>query len=125
MVMDSQALEHLEVLEVRSLGGKVLSKGSLFDHMDNTRTDFGRRLLKRWISAPLTDIESINERLDAVEDLMTHAHAAERFHLKVAKLPDLEKQLSRIYTYSVQQCVKAIYFENVSLNKLKEFHQLL
>lgn len=40
-------------------------------------------------------------------------------------MPDLEKLLAKIYTYSIRHKVKAIYFENVSLQKLKEFRILL
>jgi len=38
-------------------------------------------------------------------------------------MPDLEKLVAKLYTYSIQHRVKAIYFENVSANKLKEFKQ--
>ena len=38
---------------------------------------------------------------------------------------DLEKMVAKLYTYSIKHKVKAIYFENVSLVKLKEFRQVL
>lgn len=41
------------------------------------------------------------------------------------KLPDLEKLLARIFTYSIKHHVDAIYFEDVSLTKMKEFKTLL
>lgn len=71
------------------------------------------------------NIEKINDRLDAVEDLMEHQYETDVFRSKIGKLPDLEKLLSKLYTYSVKHKVKAIYFENVSLNKLKEFRLIL
>lgn len=40
-------------------------------------------------------------------------------------LPDLEKLLARIFAYSVKHRIKAIYFEDVSLAKMKEFRDLL
>lgn len=40
-------------------------------------------------------------------------------------LPDLEKLLARIFAYSVKHRIKAIYFEDVSLTKMKEFRDLL
>ena len=43
----------------------------------------------------------------------------------MGKLPDLEKLLANIFTYSVKHRVKAIFFEDVSLIKLKEFRHLL
>lgn len=44
---------------------------------------------------------------------------------RLAKLPDLEKLLAKIFTYSIKHSVKAIYFEDVSLQKMKEFRTLL
>jgi hypothetical protein len=40
-------------------------------------------------------------------------------------VPDLEKLLARIFTYSIKHSVEAIYFEDVSLIKMREFRQLL
>jgi DNA mismatch repair ATPase MutS len=71
------------------------------------------------------NIQKINHRLDAVEDLMEHQYETDVFRSKISKLPDLEKLLAKLYTYSVKHKVKAIYFENVSLGKLKEFRQIL
>lgn len=124
MIMDSQALEHLQVLEVRT-PNSVTSNGSLFALIDDTRTPFGKRLLRKWICAPLTNIEAINSRLDCVEDLIAHSHEMEVFRTKLFKLKDLEKQLSKLYQYSINRNKKAIYFEDVSLRKLREFHDML
>ena len=64
MIMDSQALQHLEVFQT-PLG----DKGSLFQKIDRTKTKFGKRLFRRWIMQPLLDPIKINQRLDAVEDI--------------------------------------------------------
>jgi len=37
----------------------------------------------------------------------------------------LEKLLAKIFTYSIKHKVKAVYFEDVSLQKMREFRQLL
>ncbi len=71
------------------------------------------------------NIIKINDRLDAVEDLIKHQYETDVFRSKIGKLPDLERLLAKLYTYSVKHKVKAIYFENVSLNKLKEFRMVL
>lgn len=120
MVLDSQALEHLELL--KTSGGKV--EGSLFHYLDHCKTQFGKRLLRRWLLSPLLTPESINARLDAVDDLIAHTYETDVFRAKIGRLPDLEKLLAKLYTYSVKHKVKAIYFENVSLNKLREFRTL-
>ncbi len=71
------------------------------------------------------NIKKINDRLDAVEDLMEHQYETDVFRSKIGKLPDLERLLAKLYTYSVKHKVKAIYFENVSLMKLKDFRIIL
>ena len=124
MILDSQALEHLQILEIRTLHS-VTTKGSLIDLIDDTRTPFGKRLLKKWISAPLAKIDSIESRLDSIEDLINHPHEMEVLRTKLFKLNDMEKQLSKLYQYSFNRNKKAIYFEDVSLIKLREFHDML
>ena len=68
MVLDAQALCHLEIVE--SADGKL--KGSLLHFVDHCSTLFGKRKMKKWLLAPLYNEKKINERLDAVEDLMNH-----------------------------------------------------
>jgi hypothetical protein len=41
------------------------------------------------------------------------------------KLPDIERMLSRIYTYSAKSTVKAIYIDIAVINRLDEFYTLL
>ena len=78
MEIDSQAINHLELLEVQGMT-KIKKEGSLFHYLDHTRTAFGKRLLKKWIVTPLYDIPKINSRLDAVEDMMTYYDLTQRF----------------------------------------------
>jgi DNA mismatch repair protein MSH6 len=75
--------------------------------------------------APLMDIDRINDRLDSVQDIMNYSYEMDLVSVKLAKLPDMEKLLAKIFTYSIKHKVKAIYFEDVSLVKMKEFRQLL
>jgi DNA mismatch repair ATPase MutS len=49
---------------------------TLFDFIDHCKTSFGKRLLKKWLLQPLTDVAKIDSRLDSIEDLMTHPHDA-------------------------------------------------
>lgn len=49
--------------------GEAAVQGTLLKHLDHTRTPFGKRLMKKWVCAPLADIAAINERLDALEDI--------------------------------------------------------
>ncbi len=45
--------------------------------MDHTKTPFGGRLLRNWVAHPLTDRHRINERLDAVEEMVAAGSAVE------------------------------------------------
>lgn len=121
MVLDSQSLQHLEIIESAS-GTK---EGSLFHFVDHCKTAFGKRQLKRWLMAPLMNIAKIRERQDAVADLTQLQFETDCVRAKLGKLPDVEKLLAKVFTYSIKHRVKAIYFEDVSLNKMKEFRTLL
>ncbi len=46
--------------------------------MDHTKTPFGGRLLRNWVAHPLTDRHRINERLDAVEEMVAAGSAVEQ-----------------------------------------------
>ena len=61
LILDSQAIEHLELVEGRS---------SLLNFIDNCSTHFGKRMLKQWLLAPLTNVAKIQRRLDCVEELI-------------------------------------------------------
>jgi DNA mismatch repair ATPase MutS len=81
--------------------------------------------LKKWLLAPLVDIDQINERLDAIDDLNKHRDLLDQFRLNIGRMPDIELLMNKLFTYSVRQNVRAIYFENISFQKLKEFRFLL
>ena len=66
MILDAQALQHLEIIE--STEGKL--QGSLLNYVDLCSTLFGKREMKRWLFAPLFNKQKINDRLDAVTDLI-------------------------------------------------------
>ena len=63
MALDESTYTHLELLKTMR---RQSVKGSLFHILDKTVTPMGSRLLKRWISYPLLNIEKIRERLAAV-----------------------------------------------------------
>ena len=74
----------LEVLRNNDGGSE---KGSLLWLMDHTKTPFGGRLLRNWVAHPLTNRQRINERLDAVEEMVAAGSAVEQGskpHLKTA-----------------------------------------
>jgi DNA mismatch repair protein MutS len=93
MMLDAITLRNLEVME--SIRGG--SKGAtLFSCLNLTKTSMGSRLLSRNLSRPLTDIDAINNRLDAVEYLA--GHTAERLALRshLSRVADIERIAARI-----------------------------
>ncbi|ONM54914.1 mismatch binding protein Mus3 [Zea mays] len=63
MILDTAALENLELLENTRTGGL---SGTLYAQLNHCVTGFGKRLLKRWIAKPLYDRREILRRQSAV-----------------------------------------------------------
>jgi Mismatch repair ATPase (MutS family) len=56
----------------------------------------GGRLLRRRILQPLTDIRTIEERLDAVEALLKAPVLRRRLHSLLGRIGDLERVVARV-----------------------------
>jgi len=69
----------------------------VINYLDHTRSHCGKRLLKKWICSPLTDIAAIEDRLDALEDINNNIGMKERFTNGICKFPDIERLCSSIY----------------------------
>ena len=82
-------------------------------------------MLKRWTVSPLYDADQINKRLDAVEELALNKSLRVSIQKRLNGLTDVERILTKIYTYSVKQKVKAFWVDAQALNRLNEFYDLL
>ncbi|XP_059638111.1 DNA mismatch repair protein MSH7 [Cornus florida] len=91
--MDGQTFVNLEIFSNNADGGPA---GTLYKFLDNCMTSSGKRLLRTWICHPLKDVEEINLRLNAVEELMTHSETMLLVAQYLRKLPDLERLLGRV-----------------------------
>ncbi len=92
LLVDPTTLRHLEILE-GSEGGR---EGSLLDELDRTVTSIGSRLLRAWLLRPLVILDSIRERLDAVEDFAFRTTDRGRFRDAIKAVQDLERLVARI-----------------------------
>src|SRR5690242_6600603 len=92
MAIDQATRGNLEL--IRTLSGE--RRGSLLDCIDRTVTAGGTRLLAQRLSAPLTEPQAIDRRLDAVAAFVadTATRADTRSRLQAA--PDLARALSRL-----------------------------
>ena len=92
LLIDPTTLKHLEVVE-SAQGGRA---GSLLDEIDRTVTPMGCRLLRTWLLRPLTALEAIRDRLDAVEELAVRTTDRGKLRETLKTIQDLERLISRI-----------------------------
>lgn len=93
MVIDAATRRNLELTETLREKQK---KGSLFGVIDKTRTAMGARHLRHWIEQPLIDVDSINTRADAVEELYNDLMLREEIREQLNAVYDLERLMTRI-----------------------------
>ena len=72
------------------------SRGTLFWLLDQTQTNMGSRLLKKWVVKPVTDLNEINTRLDIVESLMNNFLVRGDLIKNLKDIYDLERLVSKI-----------------------------
>ncbi|XP_068089153.1 DNA mismatch repair protein Msh6 [Hyperolius riggenbachi] len=122
MVLDGVTLTNLEILQNGTNGS---TEGTLLEKLDTCFTPFGKRLLKQWLCAPLCNPFSINDRLDAVEDLMAIPGKMSEVGELLKKLPDLERLLSKIHSIGSplksqnHPDSRAVMYEETSYSKKK------
>ena len=89
--LDKFTIKNLELFHSPYEGAKTL-----VDVMDRTISPMGGRLLKRWISMPLKDIQPVNERLDIVQFLVENISAKEEIASLIRQVGDLERLISKV-----------------------------
>ncbi|KAI8815766.1 DNA mismatch repair protein Msh3 [Fimicolochytrium jonesii] len=98
MVLNANTLRSLEVFENGDDGGR---RGSLWWVLDQTRTRFGARLMRRWVGMPLVDVGELQKRTDAVEELLEKTRDEDPYVMRgkglLHQLPDLERSIARIH----------------------------
>ncbi|MBN9049643.1 MAG: DNA mismatch repair protein MutS [Rhizobiales bacterium] len=92
MAIDQATRANLELM--RTMGGE--RAGSLLASVDRTVTSAGSRLLAQRLAAPLTDVEVIRRRHDAVEFLVAQATLRSDLRATLNRAPDLARALARI-----------------------------
>ncbi|XP_049563693.1 DNA mismatch repair protein Msh3 [Orcinus orca] len=95
MTINGTTLKNLEILQNQT---DMKTKGSLFWVLDHTKTSFGRRKLKKWVTQPLLKLREINARLDAVSEVLhSESSVFGQIENHLRKLPDIERGLCSIY----------------------------
>ena len=93
MQIDSFSRNNLEL--IRTIRSED-SYGTLFWLLDQTQTNMGSRLLKKWIMKPLCDLEEITNRQDIVESLMDNFLVRGDLTKDLKDIYDLERLVAKI-----------------------------
>lgn len=89
--LDKFTIKNLELFHSSYEGAKTL-----IDVMDKTISPMGGRLLKRWISLPLKDIQPVNERLDVVQHFVENGLVKDEIAGLIRQVGDLERLISKV-----------------------------
>jgi DNA mismatch repair protein MutS len=93
MIVDSTTQRNLELVKNARDG---TSRGTLLNVLSKTVTPMGKRKLRQWMLQPRRDKETIESRLDAVEELARTAINRKELSTSMINLGDLERIVSRI-----------------------------
>ncbi len=91
MTIDRTTMRNLDLIS--SAGSK---KYTLLHVLDHTETPMGGRTLKRWITEPLLQLDAINDRHDAVEELFHENRALTQLKELLSPIRDIERLIIKI-----------------------------
>ncbi len=95
MIIDEATRRSLELAQTLRDGRRDFT---LLGVMDETCTPMGSRLLAEWLSSPLTDLEQITQRQDAIEELVNQLSLRDDVRELLKDVYDLQRLTSRIAT---------------------------
>ena len=93
MRLDLTARHNLELFE--TMRGQE-KRGSLLWVLDRTQTAMGKRMLRRWLEQPLMNVEAINRRLNAVEELVSDSVHCAAVADGLSGIHDMERLITRV-----------------------------
>lgn len=93
LFIDTYTLRNLEITRNLRDGGK---KDTLYDVLDFTKTAMGSRLLRKWLEYPLLNPKKINDRLDAVANLVSDFSLRNNLREQLNEIYDFERLLTRM-----------------------------
>ena len=93
MVLDPSTLRNLEL--VRPLNADDV-RSTLMSVLDYTVTAMGGRRLREWISHPLISVRKIEERSEAIAELVANPIVLDELKLALRAILDMERLLGRV-----------------------------
>ena len=119
MTLDAVTLRNLEI--IRTISDS--SKDTLFAVINRTSTAGGSRRLKDWLLRPLHNLEKIDERHDAVQELFDNTLSRREIRDILKGFQDVERLLSRLGHGSISP--RDLDSLCSSLDTLKDLKQFL
>lgn len=92
MKLSYTTISNLELFETIRNKDK---KGSLLGVLDNTKTSFGKRMMRQVLASPLMDKKAIDDRLDCVEYFNTNLVTRMEIQKLLRAIQDMERLCSR------------------------------
>lgn len=89
--LDKFTIKNLEIFHSPYEGARTL-----IEVLDRTISPMGGRLLKRWLSLPLRDMQPVNDRLDVVEYFYRNQAVSDEITGLIRQIGDLERLVSKI-----------------------------
>ncbi len=93
MTLDMHTRRNLELFETGRSGSV---KGSLLWVLDKTRSPMGGRLMRRWLSQPLLDINILQQRQQVISELLGNTLLQARLTEALKKAGDIERLINRV-----------------------------
>ncbi len=93
MSLDYTAIKNLELTKTIRGGNR---KGTLIWVLDKTKTSMGARKLQNWMERPLVNVDSINNRLDAVGELKDKFIERNKIMELLQKVYDIERLAGKL-----------------------------
>ena len=94
LVLDGATLKHLEILE--PLHREANKKATLYGALNRTSTPMGARRLRDWLTQPLSSVELIRKRQEAIAQFIHNSTILDRFCESLKEVRDLERMISRL-----------------------------
>ena len=93
VLLDNATMEHLNLFNSIDDAPYIQS---LFQLLNQCSTPMGARLLRRWISEPLINVEKISKRQKAIKELIQEKQLQEELSILLKNITDIERLTARI-----------------------------
>lgn len=113
--MDAFTIRNLDIFSTQS----IVKNATLFSTLNDTITAMGARQLKMFLMYPLTSINAINNRLNAVEFFITHQEILKNVRESLKNTFDMKRIISRI----TSACLPSVFPSGLSGRESKEDFQ--